>query len=784
MTINKITLGTLLNNYSAIIIPDIQRDYVLGSGGENLKKLLDAMRNAALTKSEFTFSCIMGHVNQVDNTLAIYDGQQRITTLIYLCAYFCQDEINKKQASYLLKKFKFVQRDRANEYLHRLLSEQGPSLSIVDFTTFSIHNLLEEFKKKQVLYNPYDYSSYKEAMSLDFLLNHVYMEIVLIDEIGDVEQFFIDLNDGLDLKEYEIFKAELYHKAKTILGSGFKKFTLAMENEWLQLFKKLTQKDVVEEEIEILFIQFCLYMMWTEDQNQEHYNASDIEWIEARHLQKLEGIMNHILSLDLSERNQTSFVNYAFGKNRDLNKKIEIAEGAFWNLRYIHYPSLLRTFLHSFYEKVPWESNRYQIKEEAMYDILLWAYISNLDKQDDALHEYLRSIKFLLNKNTIENRTAYYDNKHQIWFTAYSAYGIPSYYTKLNNSFAVIKNDNLKNEYLLALIQLNKHFNDFINSDNKVKTNNERLAALIHAEQNKRLSDKYEDIKQFENLPFINGFVENLLNANGDPIINYVDLLNKLDYKGDNYQSLNEVVGKLLNQISFLNVENLENHIFKHCLDITWHSYTKNKSTYKNNAQLAIQTLTDFFVEKDLKPILQAWIKDEYNSDRQPLTDNILYLRAYPYLKFKGFCDREYQIVRVNNYYDNENRFLGLYSSKPLYGLPYTIYKLKDKIKTLSSTLDLSNCDICIKNSIIQQINGEWLQGWVTKHEIHYCENYGLYFALLDDYIGSESNGEVLIEDLVHNNKVTILYIRNKYYYVPHCVMFDYLKPEFKNKHT
>lgn len=752
----------LLNNYSAIIIPDIQRDYVLGSGGENLKNLLDVMRHAALTKGSFNFSCIMGYVNQEDNTLAIYDGQQRITTLIYLCAYLCQNELNNESISHLLKKFNFVHRDEANDYLQRMLSEQNPELTVVDFTTFSILNLLDEFKKKQSLHNP----------SLDFLLNHVYMEFVLIDKVGDVEQFFIDLNDGLDLKDYEIFKAELYHRAKKVLCDDFKTFALIMENEWLQLFKKFKRNNEVEEEIAILFIQYCLHMIWIEDENQEDYNASDIQWIEKRHLQKLEEIMRNILALDLDENTDAQFVNYAYGKKKNCIENSDIANGVFWNLSYIHYPSLLRIFLQSFYEKGSRKKNLYQIKDEAKFDVVLWAYISNLSKPAEVLYEYLRTIKLLLNKNIIENRTAYYDDEHRIWFAAYSAYGIPSYYSKLNNSFARFKKNENRNNYLQALILLNKSFPDFSKPENHLETENSNLASMIHIEQHKRQSARYEHIRQLENLPFLNGFVDNLLNDAGEPIIRFQDLLKKLrftDYLS--YESIDKVVGNLLNQFSYLNVENVEHRLFKQSLYITWHVYTGNIGKYFEQVKLVLQTLTDFFIEKNLKPVLQAWINDDYCTKEKTLTEPLLYIRGYKYMVSTGFYTSNNEVVTVKNWDGDKS---GLYSSRPQYGYPYYSYRLNAQFHRFTNDLNLDGCELYIKNQIYLKRNTDSFKEAITTNTTFYCGKIWVYYTIIDTYIKPLENGTQHIRNLMQLNK-EIINVQNNAIYVPHSIMSDFL---------
>ena len=99
--LTEYTKDKLLIKYTKIIIPDIQRDYVMGSGGGKLTKLLKAMSESAIKNKDFNFSCIMGHVDK-ENNFFVYDGQQRLATLIYLSAYLFNKEENKKYMGLLV----------------------------------------------------------------------------------------------------------------------------------------------------------------------------------------------------------------------------------------------------------------------------------------------------------------------------------------------------------------------------------------------------------------------------------------------------------------------------------------------------------------------------------------------------------------------------------------------------------------------------------------------------------------------------------------------------------
>ncbi|MCD8158132.1 MAG: DUF262 domain-containing protein [Clostridiales bacterium] len=192
---NKICLRYLKENYKkGLLIPEIQRDYVMGSGGEKLDKLLDAIKKKYEANEDFDFSCIITYCENENNDeypLQIYDGQQRLTTLLLMVLYRLHIE-NKKAGEYK-GWYSFKNRNKANEIFNSLAAEDdeasnifgspdetnksGVNINIMDFTTFSIKNLLDKF-------SGYDIPS-------DYLLNNVKFEMVSIGSQNEIEQFFL-----------------------------------------------------------------------------------------------------------------------------------------------------------------------------------------------------------------------------------------------------------------------------------------------------------------------------------------------------------------------------------------------------------------------------------------------------------------------------------------------------------------------------------------------------------------------------------------------------------------
>lgn len=638
MDINKISLCELLNNYNDIIIPDIQRDYVMGSGREKLKTLFKAMAITCNDNKEFNFSCVTGYVDKQTKTFYVYDGQQRLVTLVYLCAYLYNKNRKKDEnIERLLNKFSFTYREEANIYLEKLLLEQQDiKPNVVDFTTFSLQNLINTFQITE--YFP---SAFENLISFDFLFKNVNFELVLVEKTGDAEQFFMDLNDGLDLKEFEIFKAELNHKSNILLGSEFKKFAVSLDNRWLNFFLPFKTNEHCEEEIEIDFIKFCFRMMWIEEKgNDTEYDENNVEWIEKEHIEKIESIMNRVVNLDIINAELPTCVNYSFGELH-WNKDIKDVTGVYWKLDDNSYNSMLKQFIKNVYDK-----------RASKNDVLIWGYISNLNMEEEELYNYLRFIKKLLNNNRVKNNLAYYDDNNNMWFTKYSTYGIPNYYKipKLNyachlygSSIQALSENCEKNEdYIFAVI-------NFLNEKTE-EAQNEDLNEVVTNEYQKRQSEMYSEIEKIENLPHFNGLVDNILDDDKMPMLSYDQLITKINGEVNDSQSIKNSIYNVYDKIS--NIVNSFEDIVEKNVMVKWKAYTGNYSKPNYEIQLLFQCLSDFFTDYRLKSIIQTWILDNYKEDNE-YTQIKVYLKRFRDLSV-GWLNRDYQICYPGDYYAND----------------------------------------------------------------------------------------------------------------------------------
>lgn len=230
-------------------------------------KIIEKLKECSLKKNitkKFNSSVIMGHLDS-RGVLWIYDGQQRLTTLLVLLGYLQDDRFDKK----LYDVFSFEGRDGANNCL-KLLDKNNNKEQLLkqmeqyidDTTSHSIYRLIknyEEFNKDSLV-----------KIDTEFLLNGVRFEFVQVDSIGDAEQLFMDLNDGLKLDECEKYKAELSYNMKAIYKDQVdkrKEFLLLLDNIWLNRWGR--------EENAIEILQWCIQQSYYERIGYEEKRTSN-----------------------------------------------------------------------------------------------------------------------------------------------------------------------------------------------------------------------------------------------------------------------------------------------------------------------------------------------------------------------------------------------------------------------------------------------------------------------------------------------------------------------------
>lgn len=267
-TDDTISVGELFN-YD-IKIPVIQRDYCMGARITGKDDFFAFLLDGFKEGKELSASTILISVSNKNTNKEIYifDGQQRTFTLYNILSN-CDND-NKK----ILKSYSFIGRESENTYW----GEYGSP-----YSKESVKQLNKIIKDK-IPDNKKEFA--------DYIRQKVFLKVKIVERVSSAEQFFMDINGGVALKKYEIYKAMLCNRLSDL---GKEEIVRKIENEWLDFFYNY-RKDYLEisniqfdesDEEELLEIRFIEYVcrfvyrmnhygaiyedIWKYDQNSGKY---------------------------------------------------------------------------------------------------------------------------------------------------------------------------------------------------------------------------------------------------------------------------------------------------------------------------------------------------------------------------------------------------------------------------------------------------------------------------------------------------------------------------------
>ena len=252
MSNKAITLLEFAQN-KKIEIPIFQRDYAQGRNDHMTDKirkdfvssLIEALDKNIPIELDFIYG------REVDNTITLIDGQQRLTTLFLLHWYISQ-RIGKIDAFKNIK-FSYATRDYAKDFTAKLTT--GEDFKI-DFTQATLST---ELKDKNWFYDDWQHDPTVSGMlnTLDEIhkqlrdktIDH-YWSLLEQDKQGIITFYWLDLEEhqltdelylkmnarGKQLSKFENFKASLVKRMANEQWEGREDFSLKMDTTYTDLF--------------------------------------------------------------------------------------------------------------------------------------------------------------------------------------------------------------------------------------------------------------------------------------------------------------------------------------------------------------------------------------------------------------------------------------------------------------------------------------------------------------------------------------------------------------------
>lgn len=310
-----------------IIIPVIQRDYCMGSHFDQTDKvdMLDyIIKNYNDGEKEVTLSAItIFQPNK--NDIYIYDGQQRIFTLASLIKL-----LDDKNSSTDFCELSFEQRENFNKFVEIFFNGMEKDFITDSYAKKSVANL------KNALHNKLNGENINQKEFQNYILDKINLDVITVNgALSSAEQFFVEINDGVQLVPYEIFKCKINAKYQELVKgidddniNKYKNWISLIDNQWLDFFYRFSETQYndetsKEELMEMRLIEFCCRMIYWEkylmNRNGKKHplklngfansqNAGDIgdcdkfiEHLELKDFERINNIMNMLTNLNLEK---------------------------------------------------------------------------------------------------------------------------------------------------------------------------------------------------------------------------------------------------------------------------------------------------------------------------------------------------------------------------------------------------------------------------------------------------------------------------------------------------
>jgi hypothetical protein len=287
---NKHSFWTLVNKYSKIEIPILQRDYAQGRKTSGVARiridfvnyLLDSLLNNKSVELDFVYGSIA-----TNNVFIPLDGQQRLTTLFILHWYLAAKENRLNEVKEILKRFTYETRPSAHDFCQQLLScEYSDNLKedICDRIGFNDEwqndpTVVGMLKMIETLQQQHKKCDNVQDSLLDRLIDKcpvITFYFIPLEKFGLTEELYIRMNArGKILNDFEKFKSEFY---KIIESSNelYIQFKDKIEYDWVESLWDFRdeEKYIVDSAFMnyLGFITEMLYFKQSEGRNSRHEN--------------------------------------------------------------------------------------------------------------------------------------------------------------------------------------------------------------------------------------------------------------------------------------------------------------------------------------------------------------------------------------------------------------------------------------------------------------------------------------------------------------------------------
>ena len=280
---NKTTFLSFAQN-KKIEIPIFQRDYAQGRNDKTTDKIrkdfVSSLIEALDKNTPIELDFIYGR--EVDNTITLIDGQQRLTTLFLLHWYISQ-RIGKIDAFKNIK-FSYATRDYAKDFTAKLTTEEDFK---IDFTQATLST---ELMDKNWFYDDWKHDPTVRGMlnTLDEI--HKQLRDKTIDyywsllEQGIITFYWLDLEEhhltdelylkmnarGKQLSKFENFKASLVKRMADEQWEGREDFSLKMDTTYTDLFWQYRgDMNVIDYEVTNFFAGMAMIGYVLKEKNSE-----------------------------------------------------------------------------------------------------------------------------------------------------------------------------------------------------------------------------------------------------------------------------------------------------------------------------------------------------------------------------------------------------------------------------------------------------------------------------------------------------------------------------------